>query len=124
MCARGACAPLLCGPSTSPLGDSLDPHSEARWLLGLSSADRARFLATLAHNLTITGRARPAEQLRDLNEIQHQILGYLCYTLGPEEDPAFLPLVARDVLEPRNQSLREALRGDWRDAREWYDAVP
>ena len=96
-------------------------HSEATWLRGLSSLDRARFLANLAHNLTITARcrARPEqfEQLRELNEIQHRISGYLCYSLGPEEDPDFLPIVARYVLEPRDQSLREALHRDWREAR-------
>ena len=113
----------------------LTPQSEAIWLRGLTSADRVRFLARLAHNLTITGRLRALyarsglldedlprlkdfiEQLRVLNEIQYRISGYLCYVLEPDEDPDFLPVVAGYVLKPHHQSLREALHRDWREAR-------
>jgi|SRR6267143_2251609 len=98
----------------------LAPHSEAAWLRELTSAGRVRFLAYLAHNLTITGRGARPEQLRSLNEIQHRILGYISYALGPDEDPDFLLAVARYVLEPRDQSLRDKLARDWAEARRQY----
>jgi hypothetical protein len=108
------------------LGASMDltPQSEATWLQGLTPADRVRFLVRLAHNLTITARVRSLpknfEQLRNLNEIQHRILGYVCHAIGPDEDPAWLPIVAGYVLEPNDQGLRTALRRDWHEAREQY----
>src|SRR5262249_22414906 len=100
----------------------LTPHSEAAWLRELTSAGRVRFLAYLARNLTITGRLARPEQLRSLNEIQHRILGYISYALGPHEDPDFLLVVGKYVLESRDQSLRDELARDWALARRQYAA--
>ena|SRR5262249_5445081 len=97
----------------------LTSHSEAAWLRELTSAGRVRFLAYLARNLTITGRLARAEQLRSLNEIQHRILGFISYALGPHEDPDFLLVVAKYVLD---QSLRDQLARDWALARRQYAA--
>jgi hypothetical protein len=58
------------GRSTGSLGDGLDAPSQADldWLQDLRAPERARFLARLAHNLTISGRAvflLPSPQLGD-----------------------------------------------------------
>ncbi len=100
----------------------LTAHAEAAWLRELTAAGRVRFLAYLAHNLTITGRLARLEQLRSLNEIQHRIVGYISYALGPHEELAFLLTVAKYVLESSDQSLRDALVRDWALARRQYVA--
>jgi hypothetical protein len=110
------------------------PHSEATWLRGLSAEDRVRFLARLAHNLTISGRAvfmsetsadARLEQLRYLNEIQHRVLGYLGHALGSDEDVGWLPNVASWVLEPPDAELRKAALRAWTYTRDSFaDAVP
>jgi hypothetical protein len=65
VCARGAHRALLGGPSTSPLGDGMDTplHSDVAWLLTLSAAERARFLALVAHELTVWGRLSPFQKV-------------------------------------------------------------
>ena len=111
-------------------------HSDVAWLLTLRAAERARFLALLAHELTVCGRpiafaeGTPfemrlrLERLRQLNEIQHQVSGYIGYALGPDEDVEFLPIVAKSVLEPRDPYLRESTTRAWTWARESFVAVP
>lgn len=97
---------------------------DVNWLLTLRAADRARFLALVSHELTVEGRmlGRRAvsmetdlgiERLRQLNEIQHQLTGYIYFALGPDEEVAFLPIVVRCVLEPRDEYLRKATSSAW-----------
>jgi hypothetical protein len=58
-------------------------HSDVAWLLTLRAAERARFLALLAHELTARGRGMRFEQLRELNEIQHRVSSCIGHALGP-----------------------------------------
>jgi hypothetical protein len=111
-------------------------HSDVAWLLTLRAAERARFLALVAHELTVWGRpiAFPEgtpfemrlrlERLRQLNEIQHRVCSYIGYALGPDEDVRFLPIVARCVLEPRDPYLRESTTRAWTSTRKSFVAVP
>jgi hypothetical protein len=123
------------GRSSATLGDGLDALSQGDldWLHGLRASERARFLARLAHNLTISGRAvfllpSPAEtrleQLRQLNEIQHRVTSYIGHALSTDEDLRWLPIVAKIVLEPPDADLRTATTWAWAQTRESFVAVP
>jgi len=105
--------------------------SDVEWLLGLSASERARFLAMVAHELTVVTRliAHPAHQydpqlkidrLRQLNDIQHRVCGYIPYALGREEDVDFLPGVEKWVLEPRDDYIRDFTSEAWAKARARY----
>jgi hypothetical protein len=106
-------------------------HPEVEWLQGLRAAERARFLARLAFNLTISGRAvaiscateaRRLEQLRQLNEIQHRVMGYSAHALAAGEDTRWLAVVAKYVLEPADAQLREATMWAWKESRDRLSA--
>lgn len=106
-------------------------ETDVLWLKGLYATERAAFLALLAHRLTISGRAiallpRSAEdileKLRQLNEIQHRVAGYMIHALGSDEDVGWLNVVAHFVLEPKDADLREASRWAWSQAREAFQA--
>ena len=114
-------------------------HSDVAWLLTLRAAERARFLALVAHELTISGRmlARSAlsartptemrrrlELLRQLNEIQHRVCNYIACALGPDEDVAWLPVVARHVLEPTEPLLRKRTAQAWALTRQSFLPSP
>jgi hypothetical protein len=114
-------------------------HPDVAWLLTLRATERARFLALVAHELTVWGRvlARSAlvadtptemrqrvEQLRQLNEIQHRVCNYIGYALGPNEDVVWLPIVARYVLAPSDPWLRRHTTQEWAMARRSFVAVP
>jgi hypothetical protein len=111
-------------------------NSEVAWLLTLRAAERARFLALVAHELTVCGRfitfpggtpfemRRRLERMHQLNEIQHRVCSYIGYALGPDEDVIFLPIVASYVLEPRDTSLRESTTRAWTTTRKSFVAAP
>ena len=74
------------------------PDEALQWYLTLSSEDRVKFLAALAHNLTIAGRCffnafapeqSDAVRARQVNELLHKVTGLL-YELhaGKPESPA------------------------------------
>jgi hypothetical protein len=109
-------------------------HPDVAWLLTLRATERARFLALLAHELTVSGRLiafpRPSadmrlqlEQLRQLNEIQHRVASYIGYALGPNEEVVWLPIVANYVLEPRDSGLREITTEAWNSIRRKFVPV-
>jgi len=113
-------------------------HTDVAWLLTLRAAERARFLALVAHELTIWGRmlAGPRKQgtpadlrqrlelLRQLNEIQHRVCNYISYALGPDEDVVWLPIVARYVLGTSDPILRKWTTLAWTQTRQSFVAVP
>jgi hypothetical protein len=93
------------------------------WMRSLTSIDRARFLAALSHNLTITGRMlahssaadalHHLEQMRQLNEIQHRLSSYIYYALGTDEDTVWLPIVITYVYQPKDALLRRHAASEW-----------
>jgi hypothetical protein len=109
-------------------------QSEFDWFLGLRAVDRARFLSLVSHDLTVaarglTFRGHPEtqepriEMLRELNELQHQLSGYISYALGPDEDVRFLPSVVRRLLEARNEYVRDSANRAWYTHRSQYVPV-
>lgn len=110
------------------------PLPDATWLLTLRATERARFLALVARELTVVGRqfsfsggsfdkGLQLERMRQLNQIQHQVIGYICFALGNDEDAEFLPGVISAVLEPRHPDLREATIRAWAFVKRWYVAT-
>ena len=89
--------------------------AEGRWLVSLDSSAKARFLASLGHQLTIAGRdsyvvqgdglTKP-ELLRGINEIQHRVLACLSQLLSGEGNEGFERSIASWVLESSNEDLK------------------
>lgn len=114
-------------------GDQVNaaPEAEAAWLQSLSAHERARFLIRLSHNLTIAGRAialasdtteSRLERLRELNEIQHRVVGYAGHALGAAEDQRFLlPLLLTVLRGSRDPDLNGAARYAWNQTRTRFD---
>ena len=109
-------------------------QSEVDWFLGLRAVDRARFLSLVSHDLTVAARgltfqAHPEtresrmEMLREFNELQHQLSGYISYALGPDEDVRFLPFVVRCLLEARDEYVRGSANRAWYTHRSRYVPV-
>jgi hypothetical protein len=109
------------------------PEDEVTWLQTLSASQRAQFLLTLSHGLTIAGRflalsggsadAR-LERLRLLNEIQHCVVGYAGHVLREAEDERFLlPMVRKVLCWPTDADLIAATRQAWRQTRTTWTPV-
>lgn len=93
--------------------DSLEEAS--RWMTGLEPRQRARAFVVLGHELTIASRvlahsAAPesdrVEQLRQLNEIQHRVIGYLIHALGTDEDVGWIRPVLAYVFTAEDPQVR------------------
>jgi hypothetical protein len=97
-------------------------ESEAAWLRSLSATERASFMALLAHGLTIAARVlchssdgyeKSLEQLRQLNEAQHQVTGYLLYCLTGAENLQFIPYVVASVLSLHDSTALQQTEQAW-----------
>jgi len=104
-----------------------DFDSELRWLSALPSEERLLFLARLSHALTVAFRVAllaNAEQsnfissLRELNEAQHQVTGYVSYCLRKKERVSFLDSVIASVRRASTGELSLQVDNAWRTARQ------
>src|SRR5215813_3284599 len=85
----------------------LSVHDETAWLRSLSAAHRARFLASLSHNLTVAVRVlchtEPVEQsiawVCRLNEAHHRVSSYLSHYHVGDEDPGWIDTVVEHVFD-------------------------
>ena len=102
-------------------------EAEAQWMASLDPGTRARFLASLSHELTIAGRAasyevgtdgltRP-ELLRHVNEIQHRVSACLSQLVRGEGSESFERSIAKWVLEAPDSELRGWTSRAWQDAK-------
>ena len=99
-----------------------EPDEALRWFTSLSAAERARFLAALAHNLTIAGRCffnafepqqSDAARARAVNELLHKVTSYLQHLLSGDEDLIWAPVVSKHLLEQDDPQLRVQIRQAW-----------
>ena len=104
---------------------SPDPDQALQWFSMLSVAERARFLASLAHNLTIAGRcffdacapeSSDASRARQINELLHRVTGYLCELHAGKEDIAAAASVSKRLLEQPDPEVRLQVQQAWRYA--------
>jgi hypothetical protein len=103
--------------------------SEARWLQSLSPAERARFLSSLSHNLTVAVRvlchsAGPSEQtvewVRRLNEAHHRVSSYLSHYHIGDEDVGWIPAVVEYVFNSEDAVLLQQAQEAWSYARKVF----
>ncbi len=103
-------------------------EAEARWLAELAARERARFLAHLAHRLTVAQRclvycdasaAERVEQLRQVNEVQHRVLDYLQHLLSGNEDTQWTRSVAAYVLMAADEEVRALCLQSWEDCKRY-----
>ena len=97
---------------------SCSSHDETLWLESLSAASRARFLASLSHNLTVASRVlchsgasaeQALEWVRLLNEAHHRVSSYLSHFHAGDEDLGWIPVVVESVLaSPEPVVLQQA----------------
>lgn len=88
---------------------------------------RARFLAALAHNLTIAGRMflsalEPGKsdpvRARAVNEVLHKVTSYLAHILRGDEDTLWAPIVTKHLLEESDKEVQ------WQVEQAWHYAIP
>ena len=98
------------------------PDEALQWFLSLSPEARARFLAALAHNLTIAGRLflsslEPEKsdplRARAVNEALHRVTSYLSHVLSGDDDAVWAPVVTKHLLEKGDEVLLLQVRQAW-----------
>jgi hypothetical protein len=106
--------------------------NEVAWLTGLTSEERASALAHLIHKLTVAGRcliwsegadAVRLERVRQLNEVQHRVAGYLIHALKGDEDTGWIRVVVAYVLGAADEQVRRQCHSAWADVRTYRDAA-
>ena len=97
-------------------------QEEAAWLQSLTAADRARFLSSLSHNLTVAVRVlchsagaveRTVEWVRLLNEAHHRVSSYLSHYHIGDEEPGWIPVVVDYVLNPKEPVVLQQAAQAW-----------
>ena len=107
-------------------------EAEGQWMVSLEAGAKAKFLASLSHELTIVGRGasyevgsdgltRP-ELLRHVNEIQHRVSACLSQLLRGEGNESFERSIANWVLEAPDRELRRWTAQAWQDAKSYVSA--
>src|SRR3979411_2691951 len=101
-------------------------NAEADWIVSLDSGAKARFLASLSHQLTVAGRdsyvvqgnglTKP-EFLRLINEIQHRVSACLSELLSGERTESFERSIAGWVLECPDEDVRTHAISAWKFAK-------
>jgi hypothetical protein len=108
-----------------------EPDEALRWFTSLSAAERARFLAALAHNLTIVGRCffnafepekSDVTRARAVNELLHKVTSYLQHLHSGDEDLVWAPVVSKHLLEQDDPKLCVQIRQAWHYAMASADA--
>jgi len=101
---------------------SPDPDQALQWFATLPVTQRARFLAALAHNLTIAERCffdavaperSDVSRARQLNELLHKVTGYLCALHAGQEDTAAAASVSKRLLEQSDPEVRLQVAQAW-----------
>lgn len=101
---------------------------ETEWLSSLAPADRARFLASLSHHLTISLRlfcaaAAPMEKIGRLNEVHHRVSAYLWHCHSGDEDPTWIPAVVGFAFDHEDAAVHAEVRRTWTLAKENFYAT-
>jgi hypothetical protein len=112
--------------------DELTVSDAAGWFCALPKTDRARFMAWLAHNLTVAARSYyelqapgltdPA-RFRAFNEILHRVTACLGHILSGGEDMGWAPIVVQEVLEPTDRQVANHTRQAWAWTRRSFNGV-
>jgi len=107
--------------------------AEGQWLVSLDPSAKARFLASLSHQLTIAGRdsyvvqshglTKP-ELLRGINEIQHRVSACLSQLLSGNGNSSFERSIASWVLESSNEDLNAHGATIWQSAKKDAQRTP
>jgi hypothetical protein len=98
------------------------PDEALQWFLSLRPEARGRFLAALAHNLTIAGRVflsgleaekSDLARARSVNEALHKVTSYLSHVLSGDEDTVWAPIVTKHLLEEGDEVVQLQVRQAW-----------
>ena len=104
------------------MSTSLDISKEMSWLQNLDKPDRVLFLAMLSHNLTIAMRVLGvySKDLREdfswvrlVNEANHQVSGYVMHSLSGKEDPRWIQVVVKNVLNSSDEAAGQQMKQAW-----------
>ena len=105
-------------------------EGELAWVQSISPSERVKFFAALSHSLTIASRVLcgapndssggAVERLRLLNEAQHQVTGYLAYSLAGTENPAYIPRVVNSVLNGEDPVVFQQTEQAWAHAKQGF----
>jgi hypothetical protein len=98
------------------------PDEALQWFLSLRPEARGRFLAALAHNLTIAGRVflsglepEKSDPVRAgaVNEALHKVTSYLSHVLSGDENTVWAPVVTKHLLEEGDEVVQLQVRQAW-----------
>jgi hypothetical protein len=127
----GAASPRIAGNLDAMRLRTPAPDEALQWFLSLRPEARARFLAALAHNLTIAGRVflsalepekSDALRAREINEALHKVTSYLSHVLSGDEDTVWAPVVTKHLLEEGDEVMRLQVRQAWHYAMPFANA--
>ena len=105
----------------------MNAESESRWIASIDTGEKLRFLAMLAHQLTIAARSSYAagtdtlshpKRLRAINEIQHRVTACVSQMLAGNERGEFAHSIASDVFGAEPDVQPYCVRA-WEDAKRY-----
>lgn len=98
------------------------PDDALQWFTSLPQLARGAFLSALSHNLTVAARSffnalEPAKsdavRARVVNELLHQVTGYLLHIHAGDEDTTWAPFVTKRLLEQNDPGIRLQVHQAW-----------
>ena len=98
------------------------PDDALLWFTSLSPKARGVFLSALSHNLTVAARCffdaiepakSDAERARTVNELLHQVTGYLQHLHVDDEDLTWAPVVTKRLLDQSDPQVQLQVQQAW-----------
>jgi hypothetical protein len=105
--------------------DDADEEAAIQWFTALEPAERASFLANVAHRLTVAARdcyqfqapgVTDPLRLREMNELQHYVTSYLGHVLRGTEDQSWAPFIVKRLLVNDDPTIGKSTRWAWQSS--------
>ena len=101
---------------------TLAPDDALLWFTSLSPKARGVFLSALSHNLTVAARCffdaiepakSDAERARKVNELLHQVTGYLQHLHAGDENLVWAHVVTKRLLDQSDPEIQLQVQQAW-----------
>ena len=99
-----------------------NPDDALKWFTALPTTERGIFLSALCHNLTVAARCffnsiepdkSDAVRACVVNELLHQVTGYLQHLHSGDENEMWAPVVTKRLLEQSDPEIRLQVHQAW-----------
>jgi hypothetical protein len=104
-------------------------NTEVAWLTQLPTRERTKVLAHVVHQLTVATRCLVLsegtdtvrlERVRQLNEAQHRVAGYLLHAVNGDEETKWLRVVLGYLFGAVEEQVRRLCISVWTDVAQRY----